>query len=167
MNKSNNDHRIIEDQLADFTDRMLERTAVEDKEKLAQDPELRALEQTAQRLKSAFSEDGPSEEVIQKMRQNIILEWKQRESQASNSFWRKFSFVQKPREQKWQSQRDRQHWSMIRSLASLAVVMLISILLLNKTDFDQPAASGQSLNSGVLAATGVLLLFLWIIRRKL
>jgi hypothetical protein len=167
MNKSQNDNHTIEDQLADFTDQILEKSSAEEKLTFAQNPELRALEHTAQRLKNAFHDDGLSEAAIQKMRQNILLEWKQRESRANTPFWKKFLFVHKSREQKWQPQRIRQRLDMLKSVTVVALVMLVSILLLNKSDFDQPAASGQNLNIGVLAATGALLLVLWIFRRKL
>ena len=167
MNNSKNNNRTIEDQLADFTDRILERTTEEGNGGDEQNPELRALEQTALRLKSAFHDEGPSDEVIQNMRQNIILEWKRRKSQASKSFWRNIPFVHKPHPQKWQSQRDHQRRSMFKSLAVVAVVMGISVLLLNEANFNQPAAArGQNLNFGVLAVTSALLLALWIFRRK-
>lgn len=168
MNKSKKDNLALEDQLANFTDQILEKTTEENTPTFDQDPELRALQQTAQRLKNALHDDGPGEAAIQRMHQNILLEWKQRESQANKSIWRRLSALLKPREQSWQSQRNRQRWNTIMSLAGVAGVMLMSIFLLNKGDFEQPAASGQNLNSGVLAVTSVLiLLVLWIFRRKL
>jgi hypothetical protein len=167
MNKPHNNNRTIEDQLANFTDQILERTAEEDKNSFTRDPELLALQQTALRMKNAFHEDGPSEAVIQRMRQNIILQWKQQESKASEPFWKKYLSVRKPPGQKWQSQRSQQRWSTLKSVAIVAVLMLVSIPLLNKIDFDQPAASGQNLNTGVLAAAGALILLaLWFFRRK-
>jgi hypothetical protein len=167
MNKPQNDKHTLDDQLADFTDWILEETN-EDKAALSQEPELRALEHTVLNLKNAFQDDNPSEAVIQKMHQNILMEWKERERKASQSFWRKLLPGNKPDEKKWQSQRDHQHWTALKSLSVAAVVLLVSILLLNKTDFEQPAASGQNLNSGILAAATVLaLLVLWIFRRKL
>jgi hypothetical protein len=167
MNKPQNDNRTIEDQLANFTDRILERTAEEDKNSFSRDPELLALQQTALRMKNAFQEDGPSEAAIQRMRQNILLQWKQQESKAGDPFWKKFLSLRKPPGQKWQSQRTRQRWNVAISLATVAALMLISIPLLNKVDFDQPAASGQNLNAGVLVAAGALvLLAIWFFRRK-
>lgn len=167
MKKSKNDNHTIEDQLADFTDQILEENANQDKNPFTPDPELRALEQTTLRLKNAFHEAGPSEAVIQRMRQNILLQWKQQESKASDSFWKKFLSVRKPPGQRWQSQRSRQRWSTLKSVAVVAVLILVSIPLLNKINFDQPAASGQNLNAGVLAAAGALILLaFWFFRRK-
>jgi hypothetical protein len=166
MNKPQNDEHTAEDQLADFTDQILEKITDEENAPFSPDPELRALEQTSLRLKNTFHNDGPTDAVIQKMRQNIILEWKERERKASQSFWRKF-FVKRLRERKWQSQQSQQRWSMLGSLALVSVVMVISILILNKVEFKQPAASGPDLSSGVLVATGALvILALWIFRRK-
>lgn len=166
MNKSQNDNKTIEDQLAKFTDRILEKSTATNKEEIAQGPELRALEQAAQRLKNAFKDDGPSEAAIQRMRQNILSEWKQQERMARKPIWRRF--VPKSSEQKWRSQRNRQRWSMATSVVVVAGAMLVTMILSNEGDFNQPAASGQNLNSGVLVVMGVLLLLVvWIFRRKL
>ena len=40
------------------------------------------------------------------------------------------------------------------TLAILLVVMLISALLMKSVNIDQPAASGHSLNAGILVAIG-------------
>lgn len=158
---------MIDDQLADFTDRILEESTEEDKNPFTSDPELRALEQTALHLKNAFREDGPSEAVIQRMRQNIVLQWKGQESKASAPSWKKFLSALKLPGQKWQSQRSRQRWSLAISLATIAVLMLVSIPLLNKVSSDQPAASGQTLNASVVVAfVGLILLAAWFFRRK-
>jgi len=167
MNKPQNDNLTIDDQLADFTDQILEENVEQDKSPFTPDPELRALEQTALHLKNAFYEDGPSEAVIQRMRQNILLQWKQQESKASEPSWKKFLSALKPPRQKWQSQRSRQRQSLAIYLATVAVLMLVSIPLLNKISSDQPAASGQNLNVSVVAAFGgLILLALWFFRRK-
>jgi len=167
MNKPQNDNRTIEDQLANFTDQILEENVEQDKNPFTPDPELRALEQTALRLKNAFHEDGPSEAVVHRMRQNIVLQWKQQEIKASESYWKRFLSAFKSSGQKWQSQRSRQRQSLYISLATLVVLMLISIPLLNKVSSDQPAASGQNLNVSVVAAFGgLILLALWFFRRK-
>jgi hypothetical protein len=167
MNKPQNDNRTIEDQLADFTDQILEENANQDKNPFVPDPELRALEQTALRLKNAFREDGPSEAVIERMRQNIVLQWKQQESKTSEPFWKRFLSACQPFGQKWQSQRNRQRWNLAVFLATAAFLMLVSIPLLNKVSSIQPAASGQNLNVTIfIAFGGLILLALWFFRRK-
>lgn len=166
MNKLPNDSDTIDDQLATFTDRLLEKDAVEEKDLSALDPELRALEQTALRLKNAFPEEGPNEALIQRMRQNILLRWEQQEYKATTSFLKKFLSGLKPSAQKWQSQRRGQQWRLAISLATV-IVMVISILLLNTVNSIQPAASGLHMNVSAVVVFGVLILVaVWLLRRK-
>ena len=167
MNKPQNDNRMIENKLTDFTDQILENRTIPDKNPFTPDPELRALEQTILQLKDALDEDGPSEAVIQRMRQNIVMQWKQRESKVSHPFWKKLLSVFKPDRQNWLSQRNHQRWSMAISLATIAGLMLISIPLLNKVSSNQPAASGQNLTGSVVVAFGgLILLAVWFLRRR-
>jgi hypothetical protein len=158
---------MIENELAEFTDQILDESSTLDKIPLTPDPKLRALEQTVLQLKNTFKEDGPSEAVIQRMRQNIVMQWKQQESNVSLPFWKKLYSLFKPDRQKWQSQRNRQRWNVAISLATVAVLMLIGIPLLNKVSSSQPAASGQNLNVSVVAAFGgLILLAVWFLRRR-
>lgn len=167
MNKPQNDKRMIENKLADFTDQILEESTTPDKNPFTPDSELRALEQTVLRLKNTFKEDGPSELVIQRMRQNIVMQWKAQESTASKPIWKKLLSVFKPDRQFWLSQRSRQRLSMAISLGTIAVLMLVGIPLLNKINSNQPAASGQNLSVTVFVAFGAItLLAVWFLRHK-
>jgi len=168
MTKPRNSKTTIEDQLAEFTDRILDdRKVKQDEATFAPDPDLRSLEQTAQHLKNTFGNDGPDEIAIQRMRNNIIEGWKKEGNAVSESFWQKLLKVIIPSEQKWQSQQSRQRLSIAVSLAVLVVLMLISIPFLDTTGSVQPAASGQNLNALVIIAFGgLILLALWFFRRK-
>lgn len=167
MNKSQKVNRTVDDQLADFTDQILEENLEHNKEPFTPDPELRALQQTALRLKNAFKEDGPSDATVKRMRQNIVTQWKQQEIKANESTWRKFLSALKLPTQKWQTQRSRRQWNVAVSLVAIAALAVISIPFLNKISSSQPAASGQNLNFNVVAAFGVLiLLVVWLFRRK-
>lgn len=168
MTKPRNSKPNLEDQLADYTDRILARKAVkQDEATFAPDPDLCALEQTALRLKTALGNDDPDEAAIQRMRSNIIGGWQRGESKVSDPFWQKWIKTLKPSEQKWQSQRSRQRLSMALSLAALIVLMLISIPFLSATGSSQPGASGQNLNAIVLIALfGLILLAVRFFRRK-
>lgn len=166
MNKLPNENDIIDDQLATFTDRLLEKDAIEEKDSSALDPELRALEQTVLRMKNAFDKDGPNEALIQRMHQNILLRWKQQESKASKSFWEKVLSPLRSRRPDWQSQRSSQQWRLAISLVAV-IVMMISIPLLKKVNSTQPAASGLNLNVSAVVVAGVLILVaVWFFRRK-
>jgi len=164
MKKTKNNNNALEEHLADFTDNILdENTTQMDENPFASDPKLRALEQTALRLKNAFREDGPSEEVIQRMRKNIALQWRQQEVKKKEPFWKKWL----PARQQWQSHRSRQRVSMAVSLAILVVLMGLTIPLLIGTNLEQPAASGQILSTGILVAlAGLILLAVWLYRNK-
>lgn len=168
MKEPQNNKQTIEDQLANFTDHILcEETIKEDGSSLSPDLELRALEQTAQRLKNAFSEEGPSEAVVQRMRQNIAMQWRQQEIKESTPFWKKWMSMFQPSKQKWQSQRSQLRLSMAFTLAILIALMLVSAPLLKGVNPDQTAATGQNLRFGLLVASGgLILLMIWFFRRK-
>jgi hypothetical protein len=167
MTNPQNNKPGIDDLLADFTDQILnEKVIREDETPFASDPELRALEQTALRLRNTFPNDGPSEEVIQRMRNNISAQWQQR-SQEIKPFWKKWQDLFQPSKREWQSQRTRQRLYMAVSIAVLAIFFIISIPFLNRASMDQPAASEQNLIAGLLVASvGLVLLAIWLIRRK-
>ena len=166
MKKSQTDNRTIQDQLADFTDQVLEGNTNPEQKPFTSDPELSALEKTVLRLKNTVGDDL-NDIVVQRMRQNIIMQWKQRESRASVSFWNKVTSALKLPGQKWHSQRYRQRWSLAISLGTFAALALVSIPFLRKVSFYQPAASGQNLNAGVFIAFGTLaLLALLFFQRK-
>ena len=160
MNKSQNNKFTIDDQLADFTDDILSKKAVNiDESPFDSDPELRALEQTALRLKNAFQEGGPSEIVIQRMHKNVIAQWQQQKIQKSKPFWKNWI----PVRQKWQSQRSRQYQRLVLYLAMLAALMVISIPRLTGTGTNQPATSGQNLDFTLIVISGGLLILLVVL----
>jgi hypothetical protein len=168
MNKPQNNKNTIEDQLADFTDKILEENKEEELNLTSLDPELRSLQQTILRLKSALPEDSPSEAVIQRMRQNVIQRWQQQEKKASEPFWNRFLPARKSPVQKWQSQESRRRQSLAISLAAGFFLLLVSIPLVNNVTSAQPAASGQNLNVTLFIALGggLFLLILWFFHRK-
>lgn len=164
MNKSQNNKNNIEDQLANFTDKLLdEKNAEMEGYSVSPDPDLQALQQTALRLKNALHEDSPSQAVIQRMHRNIVKQWQQQETKQNKPFWEKWL----PSRQKWHSQRSRQNLSVAISLAILVVLTVLAFPLLKGTTLNQPAASGHNLSMGILVASGGLILFaIWFFRRK-
>lgn len=164
MKKTQNNENSFDEQLANFTDSILEKNAAkEDEQPLSSDQELRALEQTALRLKNAYHEEGPSEEVIRRMHKNITRQWQQQKSQRRESFWKNWI----PTRQKWQSQRSRQQLLVAMSLVTFVVLMLVCIPYFNGIGPDQPAASGQNGGAGFMVAVlGVILFAIWFFRRK-
>ena len=168
MNEYQNNKHDIEDQLANFTDLILNEKPVKKEESpFAPDPELRALEETALRLKTTFGENGPSEAVIRRMQKNINRKWQQQKIEASRPFWKKWFPILQPSKQKWQSQRSRQHLIMFSYTAIVVGLLLISISFFNGAYSGQPAASGHNLNVNLLIASGgLILLVIFLYRRK-
>lgn len=167
MNKPKKHDSTLEDQLADFTDQILEKNAEQDKDPSTPDPELHALQQTVLRLKNALPDDGPGEAVIRRMRQNIVMQWKQQASKTSEPFWKRFFSPRIPADQKWQPLHIRRLKSLAIYLAAAVALLFVSILLMNKTRFVQPAASGQYLNISIfILFGGLIVLALWFFRRK-
>jgi len=164
MNKPQKNNKNIDDQLANYTDTILNKeTAKEDENPLSSSSDLCALEKTALRLKQAYHDDGPSDEVIQRMRKNIAQQWQQQENRQAESFWSKWL----PVRQKWQSKRSRQRLYLAISLTALSVVLLVCIPFFNEIDSNQPATSGQYLNNVVLAVSvGLIFIAIWLVRRK-
>jgi hypothetical protein len=162
MNPKNN--KNFDDQLADYTDNILNEKASEMHENpTALDPELQALEKTALRLKNAFHDDGPSEEVIHRMRKNIAVKWQQQENKQPVPFWKKWM----PVKQQWRSQRSRQRLYLAFSLAALSAILLVCIPFFEGINSHQTATSGQYLNNIILAVSiGLVFLAIWLVRRK-
>jgi hypothetical protein len=167
MNENQNNKLEFEDQLANFTDLILsKKNDKKDESAFAQDPELRALEETVLRLKNTFSEDGPSEAVIRRMQKNINREWQQQKIKARKPFWEKWFPILQPTKQKWQSQRSRQRSIMFSYVAIVVGLLLISILLFNGAYSGQSAASGHNLNVNLLIASGGLILLVILLYRR-
>ena len=168
MTKPQKSKTTIEDQLVEFTDNILDDTDIDqDEATFAPDPDLRALEETVLHLKRTFDDTDPDEVAIQRMRNNIVREWRQEEIELSQPFWHKWIQALKPSEQKWQSRQSRQRLSMAISLAALLVLMLISIPFMDATGSNQPGASGQNPGAVVIIVFGgLILLVLWLFRRK-
>jgi hypothetical protein len=167
MNRSENNDQMIDDELAEFTDRILEKSTKEDESLLSTNLELHGLEKMAQHMKNAFPEDGPNEAVIQRMRQNIVSQWQKQENEARKVFWKRWVAALKPSMSKWESQRSRQRWELLAYLTVVFLLLLINLPFLDKIAFNQSAASGQTLIVSKYAAIAAfILLAVWIFRRK-
>lgn len=168
MKKTPNNDRLIDEQLATFTDNILNGTAKGNEDLSTTNNELHALQKTVLRLKNTFPEDGPSDEAIQRMRQNVIQQWKkQQESKSSQNFLTKFlSTLQFPR-QKWQSQRHRRRRALTFSAAAAAFLLLLISPFVNRVGSPQLAASGQSLTFSLLILLGGSIGFaVWFYMRR-
>jgi hypothetical protein len=168
MTNLNEHEQSIVDQLADYTDGILnEDTLDQNQATFASDPDLRALEETAQRLKVAFDGNEPDMAVTEKMYNNIIEKWHQQESRPSESAWQKLTRMFVPPKQKWTSQQSRRSFSITASLATLVILLIVSISFMNSHGAVQPGASGQNPSTyALIALGGLILLAMWLFRRR-
>lgn len=68
-------NRHLDDLLAEFTDRILSMEEVERVSFSTQDPELRALEETALLLRKVVGVQRPSKALSERIRANLVAEW--------------------------------------------------------------------------------------------
>ena len=164
MTKPHNSKTTIEDQLVKYTDSVLNDQKMAT---FAPDPELRALEETVLHLKQTLGQDDPDEAAIQRIRNNILWQWKQQEREESRPFWQTWLQVIKQPNNKWQSRQSRQRFNLAVSMAAIVVLLLVSIPFIDTTSSNQPAASGQYLNvPAIIIFGGLILLAMWLFRRK-
>lgn len=165
-NRYNND-RLLNEELSVFTDKILQGSVEENENLSTKDPELRALQKTVLRLKNASPGDGPSDEAIQRMRQNVIKQWEKQEKKASKSFWTKLLSPQQSPEKNWQSQRSRRRLQLAVYITAAVFLLLINSPAMNKVTSGQPAASGQSMiYSAAIILGGFIVLVVWSYIRK-
>jgi len=158
----------IADQLADFTDRILsDNPRKQDKATFAPNPELRALEQTARRLKAAFTAGEPDRVVIRRIYNGIIEKWHHQGNFNARMLWYRLTHRHGMSGQKWTSGQSRRRISIAVSLATLIVILLLAIPFLNTSDTGQPGASGQNPSTFFLIALGgLILLAMWLYRHR-
>lgn len=158
----------LDDQLADFTDRILGGSkGKQDEATFAPDPDLRALEKTALRLINSFDQKDPDEATIQRMQTKILEKWKLEKASPRIPFWQVWLQAIKPSPSKWQSQRSRQRVSLAFFVSTLVLIIVISIPYWSTTGSSQPGASGQGQSGFILIPTiGIILFVLWLFRRK-
>jgi hypothetical protein len=83
----------LDDELARFTDSLLDDRDSEMLEATAQDQELSELQQTAVRLKRAFESDEPDKAMARRIRANLVKEWHDASPgarQGSGSLWQRW-----------------------------------------------------------------------------
>lgn len=168
MNNPQKNDLSLSDQLADFTDRILsEGSRDQDTPSFAPDPELHALELTAQRLKVAFECGELDEAVLRRMRNAILERWRRKVGKTPGYIWAALFRKQPATKRKWVSQQQRTRFSIVTSLAVLLVLLMAIIPTMNIPDASLFGASGQ--NPGIytlIALGGMILLALWLFRRR-
>ena len=167
MTKPRKSKTNIEDQLVDYSDHILGSNEQDEAKFAPNQDELETLKQTALHLKNAFENDDPDDIAVRRMRNNINRAWQQEKNETNDPFWQIWIKELRLTEQKWQSQRSRQRFSLGFSLVTVIALMLISIPFLGSNDFNQPGTSGQNLNTILpIVFGGLILLVLWLFHRR-
>ncbi len=138
----------LDDQLADFTDRVLaEKTSA-----LASDPELRQAEELILRLKQALPEQVLEEKAVKRLQADFKSRLRKANSVRSG----------------WHSQQTRQRLGLALAAAVILVTLVIfAPFLFNSSQNVQGTAGLQPQSFGWLIGLGVILaLAIWLIRRK-
>ncbi len=138
----------LDDQLADFTDRVLaEKTTA-----LASDPELRQAEELILRLKQAYPEQVLEEKAVKRLQ----ADFKTRLRKANSA---------RPG---WRSQQTRQRIGLALAAAAVLVALVIfAPFLFTSSGNVQGTAGLQPQSIGWLIGLGVVLaLAIWLVRRK-
>jgi len=154
-----------DDQLAEFTDRLLDgETSAQDEAPLALDPELRALAETVLRLRDVISNDDPGEEVVSRMWREIE---KQSNEERQKSFRQTLQEIFVPRNN-WRSRHARQRWTLAVSIVGISIVVLVIVPLMDAINSGLPGTSGGQISYKlVFAILGILILMaLWLFRRR-
>lgn len=152
-----NEHNEKDNELADFTDRVL--GGRNDQTASATDEELLGLEKTILRLSRAFPpeplEDAKAKQMLVRLKARVRRE---EEEQASKpSFWKRFfDFQANPQV------------SILVTVVAILVLIVVSIPAAQQppgSSVSGTAFSGNSIFT-VIGLIGILLVFIWISRRK-
>ncbi len=124
----------LDDQLASFTDQLLDHQEAELTETSMQDQQLHELQEMVVRLNNAFGASRPDKATAKRIEAHLVKEWHRFEKQA-----RPVSLVQSwlqsliSGRQKWHSTTKRRHVSAL-ALAAMAVALLVLVFpLLSQT----------------------------------
>lgn len=149
------DHKR-DDQLADFTDQVLEGTM---KTASSLDQELLSLEETVLRLNRSFPPASLDDTSKKQMLVRLKARVKREEKMEKPSFWKRWFDIQ-----------SNPQVGMILAAVAVLVLMVIGIPALTSTDgsLSGTAVNPSGGNVGLIAAglIGVLLLVYWFARKK-
>jgi len=156
----------LDQQLANFTDEVLSDAQLETQAMMAQNQELRALQEIVLRLKRAFGTRQPDEAMANRVRSNLIAAWRQQQSDPQRDAWW----------QRWYRRiaggQTGRVWRPIYALAVVIVVILATTLLFPASPAPggglPGAAGGLAGFIPALLILGVVLVvvYIWLTRRK-
>lgn len=135
----------LDDQLAEFTDRLLSGEASDMLKPATENQELFELQATVVRLKSAFSEGQPDEVMARRIKKNLITEWNKARSGTQPK-----PFLAQRRI----SSRSRRVVLWALAVAAVAVLVIAASLIAPAT---RPAVGAAEGEGGVLLPVAIVL----------
>lgn len=128
----NQSQTSLDESLASFTDLLLSRPAgAESRITLAEEQNLRQLQQTVKRLHSAFGASQPEPAMAERIHKNLQAAWKESQAAAPRpGLLERLRRALWPEQKGWQSGRHSQRAQALRfSLATVAVLVLLLIVV--------------------------------------
>jgi sterol desaturase/sphingolipid hydroxylase (fatty acid hydroxylase superfamily) len=123
-----NDQRLLDDRLAEFTDRLM--TAGDEELSLAaQDRELRALQGTVLLLKRALVDQQPERAVAERIRARLVFEWNAAHAQAHRDARQEQSWPGRML-RGWRRQMTSRPRAFALSYVAVSLLMLLVVLIL-------------------------------------
>jgi hypothetical protein len=153
LNKSPNS--LEDERLADFTDRVLAGRV--DRVETDTDGETLALEDTILRLKQTLPSATLDQAAIKQMQVRFKARVKREAREIKQPFWKK-----------WFEPQPRLQFAMAFAAMALVIALAVFSPIATTTGSSTSATALTPVNGtfGVIALAGVLLIFLWIKRRK-
>jgi hypothetical protein len=174
MNQKPIDDHKLDDQLADFTDQLLNgETPVDLSEGGSDNQILSELLQTVAYLAAAFGEQEVDQEVASRIEKNLLLEWHQTgEKEDHSGFWPWLRGLIDQEKSLYRTNRNRKAAYSLAFVSLTVIIMVVAVSILMPgspgTDHLVGTASGYGLPLGTLIifAAVVGLGYLFIRKRK-
>jgi hypothetical protein len=168
------DDRLLDEQLAEYTDQLLGASAPEQEPELSPDGELRALQETVRQVAHIVGADAPDAAMAERIRSNLKAYWQRtltppaRAPLARMSFWQRVRQVLFPGSAGWRSSRRGQQVLALRFALAAAVVLMAALFITPSIGTALTSAAGGS-DGWIIAALvlgGATLVLGWFVRRR-
>ncbi len=141
----------LDDQLAEFTERLLSGEVPDELEPTMQDQEFFELQTTVVRLKAAFEKGQPDEIMARRIKNNLIAEWKKAGLEAEASPFPKW----------WPRRKVSNRWTAMRQWQFVALAVAVVAVLVFMASFSNfsamPAPGAAEGGAGVFLPVAILL----------
>ncbi|MEW6717240.1 MAG: hypothetical protein AB1345_07045 [Chloroflexota bacterium] len=161
----------LEEQLAEYADKLIANEDVEGLRMVSQGTELGKLQDTVERVVQAFSGDDANEAISKRIFNNLVETWRtSKQEKQPTPFLSKFWNKMRSDKPVWRSG---VRLNRVLALVSIALIVLVAFFMLplgfpNNRLFTGTAGDAVNILPSFLIITAVVLgiIFIWFIRRK-